>query len=63
MTFDEYTRLRRAMKLTGRRDHLDLVAFEESQPKECPVCRAQVFDPFGMRVVVHDVDRCRGITL
>lgn len=58
MTFDEYTDARRSRKYGIAVDDDAITRFESSQPKACPVCGAQVFDPFAMKIVIHDIDRC-----
>ena len=40
-------------------DETGMRAFEAANPEKCPSCGAQVFDPFGRRVVIHDVERCK----
>lgn len=35
-------------------------AFVRTQPKQCPKCGCQVFDPFVGRQVIHDVANCEG---
>lgn len=59
MTFDEYHTHRRAAKWFKPYDETGLRAFEAANPEKCPSCGAQVFDPFGRRVVIHDVERCK----
>ncbi len=61
MTFNEYTVARRSAKLGISVDNEAINRFVSAQPTACPACGAQVFDPFGMRVVIHDVARCAGI--
>lgn len=39
-------------------DDESIARFVARQPKTCPVCGCQVFDPFGMTVVIHDVAKC-----
>ncbi len=58
MTFDEYTAARRGKKWGVAVDDEAVTLFASRQPAACPVCGAQVFDPFGMGVVIHDVARC-----
>ena len=59
MTFDEYHTHRRAAKWFKPSDETGMRAFEAANPEKCPSCGAQVFDPFGRRVVIHDVERCK----
>lgn len=58
MTFDEYTADRRRKKLGIDVDDEAITLFTSRQPTACPACGAQVFDPFVMGVVIHDVARC-----
>lgn len=58
MTFDEYTAARRGKKWGISVDDEAIMRFASRQPAARPVCGAQVFDPFGMGVVIHDVARC-----
>ena len=58
MTFDEYTAARRSKKWGIAVDDEAITRFASRQPQTCPACGAQVFDPFGMGVVIHDVARC-----
>lgn len=57
MTFDEYTAARRSKKWGIGVDDEAITRFVSRQPATCPGCGAQVFDPFGMGVVIHDVAR------
>ena len=59
MTFDEYHTHRRAAKWFKPSDETGMRVFEAANPEKCPSCGAQVFDPFGRRVVIHDVERCK----
>ena len=58
MTFDEYTAARRSKKFGIVVDDESITRFVSRQPDACPACGAQVFDPFGMGIVIHDVARC-----
>lgn len=58
MNFAEYTKARRSKKLGIPVDDAEITRFVARQPKTCPVCGRQVFDPFGMMVVIHDVAKC-----
>jgi RNA polymerase subunit RPABC4/transcription elongation factor Spt4 len=58
MNFDEYTEARRSKKWGIPVDDESITQFVARQPKTCPVCGCQVFDPFGMTVVIHDVAKC-----
>lgn len=58
MNFAEYTEARRSKKWGIAVDDEAITRFVVSQPKTCPVCGCQVFDPFGMTVVIHDVAKC-----
>lgn len=58
MTFDEYTAARRSAKWGIAVDAEDLTRFVSRQPETCPVCGTQTRDPFGMGVVIHDIERC-----
>lgn len=58
MTFDEYTAARRSKKWGIAVDDVAIMRFVARQPKICPVCKCQVFDPFGLGVVIHDVEKC-----
>lgn len=58
MTFEEYTAARRSRKWGIAVDDQAIARFVALQPTACPTCGAQVFDPFGMRVVIHDVAGC-----
>lgn len=55
MTFDEYTAARRSKKWGIAVDDEAIAQFVSQQPTKCPNCGAQVFDPFGMGIVMHDV--------
>lgn len=68
ITFTEYTDLaRRNARCDIDREPLTdaeysaMQEFAQAQPGECPRCRAQVFDPFGLGRVVHDIAACSGI--
>ncbi len=58
MTFDEYTAERRSRKWGIAVDDEAIARFVSRQPTTCPACGTQVFDPFGMGVVIHDIERC-----
>lgn len=58
MNFAEYTEARRSKKWGIPVDDEAITRFVARQPKTCPVCGCQVFDPFGMTVVIHDVAKC-----
>lgn len=58
MTFDEYTAARRSKKWGIAVDDEAITRFVSRQPQACPVCGAQMFDPFGMGIVIHDIERC-----
>lgn len=58
MNFEEYTEARRSKKWGIPVDDESITRFVARQPKTCPVCGCQVFDPFGMTVVIHDVAKC-----
>lgn len=58
MTFDEYTAARRSAKWGIAVDTEAIARFVSRQPETCPVCGAQTRDPFGMGVVIHDIERC-----
>ena len=58
MTFGEYTAARRSKKWGIAVDDEAITRFVSRQPTACPACGAQVFDPFGMGVVIHDVAQC-----
>ncbi len=58
MNFAEYTEARRSKKWGIPVDNEAITRFVARQPKTCPVCGCQVFDPFGMTVVIHDVAKC-----
>ncbi len=58
MDFVEYTKARCSKKCGIPDDDEQITKFVARQPKTCPVCGCQVFDPFGMTVVIHDVDNC-----
>lgn len=58
MNFAEYTRARRSKKFGVAVDDEQIARFVAQQPVACPTCGAQVFDPFGMGVVIHDVAQC-----
>lgn len=62
MTFEEYHQQRRAAKWFRPADEAGMRAFEAAQPDACPRCGARVFDPFGRRVVIHDVERCKSFS-
>jgi hypothetical protein len=56
ITFDEYQRLtQQNWNKMGRRKNQQRHEFQSAQPKTCPKCGVQVFDPFGWGVVMHDV--------
>ena len=55
----EYHKHRRAAKWFKPSDETGMRAFEAANPEKCPSCGAQVFDPFGRRVVIHNVERCK----
>ena len=42
-----------------------VVRFFERAPvlERCPKCGCQIFSPFGGRVAIHDVERCRGLVV
>ena len=58
MKFAEYTEAMRNKKLGIPVDDEAITRFVARQPKICPVCWCQVFDPFGMTVVIHDAAKC-----
>lgn len=60
MTFNEYTNARRSRKWGIAVDHEEIAEFEAEQPKCCPKCNADVFDPYGWKWVIHDVAGCMG---
>ncbi len=58
ITYAEYTKRRHEQGFARRDNRSDLESFEAAQPAKCPKCGVQVFDPFGWRLVMHDVARC-----
>jgi primosomal protein N' len=34
---------------------------ENRTNRHCPICKAQIFDPFGQGKLIHDVNECRDL--
>ncbi len=39
----------------------DLQKKADTSPRKCPKCGCQCFDPFGGKILIHDVEICGGI--
>ena len=58
MNFAEYIEARLRKNFGMPVNNEEIINFVARQPKTCPVCRCQVFDPFEMTTVIHDVAKC-----
>lgn len=57
MTFERYQKLSNT-RHRSRIENQNMKRFCETQPTRCPKCGCQVFDPFGIGLVIHDIVLC-----